>query len=235
MKLIIDNLSFRFRAEETLLFDHLNATFNAGEVSIIHGRNGTGKSTLMRILAGIQLPSECISGNLKLGQSSHSLPFSRSSLTEYQKRVRAMPQQVDLMLADQLTGRQNLALASTSRYPGLFPIEKNESLSDSIAYRGIDLDKSVYLLSGGQRQLLALSMLTQSKPKLILLDEPTAALDPRNAAMVMEKICAIAKEQKIIAIMIMHDHELIKQHARESRFMLHHDTEAKRCLLTREE
>jgi ABC-type lipoprotein export system ATPase subunit len=77
----------------------------------------------------------------------------------------------------------------------------------------IDIHKKVDELSGGQKQILAILMALQKPTKLLLLDEPTAALDPKNAHMVMQCLQKLAQELDITVLIISHDKELVLAYA----------------------
>ena len=83
---------------------------------------------------------------------------------------------------------------------------------------GISFEKPVYLLSGGQRQILAILMVLQKPTKLLLLDEPTAALDHKNSTMVMEFLKELLKSVSLTILIICHDKELVRTHAEDDFF-----------------
>ena len=115
------------------------------------------------------------------------------------------------MLADQFSFTDNLRLANLSSIPMLQRLPAHQSLPDFCKRFAIDVDNPVCLLSGGQRQVLAILMAIQKQVDVLLLDEPTAALDERNAFMVMKFVDQLAKSTGMTVIIICHDRLLVER------------------------
>ncbi len=114
--------------------------------------------------------------------------------------------------ASGMTIEENVALAMKKGLRGLrISLNRNlrSEIQDKLRLLGMNLEKRlkepVSLLSGGQRQALTLLMAIVSKPLLLLLDEHTAALDPRNAKVVLDLTCRFIKENKLTALMVTHN------------------------------
>ncbi len=174
-------------------------------VTVIGG-NGAGKSTLLNAVAGVW-PVE--SGSIVLdGTDITSLPeHKRAALLG---RVFQDPM---MGTAASMQIEENLALAARrgqkrTLRPGITR-EERARYRDLLAELGLGLEDrmtaKVGLLSGGQRQALTLLMATLKKPKLLLLDEHTAALDPRTAAKVLELSERIIQENKLMTLMVTHN------------------------------
>lgn len=198
----INHLSFTFDANEPAFFSNVCVDFEPHRVHFIQGDNGIGKSTLFSILQGT-IPS---TARVDLSVTLDGQPYN--SITQH---VQTVQQQYDRMIAPQFTFVENLQLANLKTYPLLqsLPQEQLLTIAQNLS---IDLHKPVSLLSGGQRQLLAILMALQKSTKVLLLDEPTATLDRKNAQMIIECLQRIARELKVTMLVICHDHALIQQH-----------------------
>lgn len=184
----------------------IDLTLNEGDFVTVIGGNGAGKSTLLNMIAGVY-PVDC--GSIVIDDQDVT------KLPEY-KRAKFLGR----VFQDPMTGTaadmqiiENLALASRrgkrrTLAPGVSKKEKSEytellkSLDLGLETR---LTSKVGLLSGGQRQAITLLMATLKKPKLLLLDEHTAALDPKTAAKVLELTTEIVKNNNLTTIMITHN------------------------------
>jgi len=206
----IANLSFQFAKDKPFFFHNLSASFEAGKIHAIYGRNGSGKSTLFRLLQGHLMADDVVSGQIQLGD--HVISISSSEKSAF-NRIKMVSQKFDSMLADQLSFIENLKLASLNEFPTFGTLPKHQPLPDFLKRFDIDMHKPVRLLSGGQRQILAILMVLQKPCSVLLLDEPTAALDDQNAAMVMEFVRNLVQTMGMTMIMICHDKELAQRYA----------------------
>jgi energy-coupling factor transporter ATP-binding protein EcfA2 len=207
----IQNLSFRFNADLPLFFNAINSEFQVGKVHALTGKNGAGKSTLFRLLQGIVYHDEQIAGRVYLNGSWYDLaiPSERSAYSEY---VKTVCQDVRQMIAPEYTVYENMQLAALGRYPGLVSLPYVE-VPGLLAEQLYPLYHTpAFRLSGGQRALLALGMIVQKGTQVLLLDEPTAALDPANAILVMQYINQLAVELSMVVLVITHDSELTNQY-----------------------
>ena len=184
----------------------VNLTLNDGDFVTVIGGNGAGKSTLLNAIAGVW-PVD--SGAIVIdGKDVTRLP-------EY-KRAAFLGR----VFQDPMNGtaatmgiEENLALAlRRGRMRSLKPGIKNEERKlyvDMLKRLGLGLEdrltSKVGLLSGGQRQALTLLMSTLQRPKLLLLDEHTAALDPKTADIIMELTDKVVKEKHLTTIMVTHN------------------------------
>lgn len=216
--LIIENLSFKFANNRPHFFEHLSVIFEPGQLNFISGENGAGKSTLFRLIKNDIQHQEIMTGTITLdNRPAHTL-------------VHMVDQDVDTMLAPEFTVQENLQLAALARLPGLhrLPREKKFKLLTNFFSHQLP-HTQVKLLSGGQRQILAILMSMQKKCRVLLLDEPTASLDRTNAHMVMTCLQEIAKSLDIVVLIISHDQELTHQFAFQ-RFYLYINDQGKRTI-----
>lgn len=184
----------------------LNITINEGDFITVIGGNGAGKSTLLNLIAGAY---ELDSGKIVIdGQDvSKQKEHKRAKLIG---RVFQDPMTgtcADLSIVENLSLAKRRGQRRTLRR-GITKDEKieyQEILKDLNLNLETRLNSKVGLLSGGQRQALTLLMATLVKPKLLLLDEHTAALDPKTANTVLSLTDRIVKKDKITTLMITHN------------------------------
>ena len=181
-------------------------TLNEGDFATVIGGNGAGKSTLLNLVAGVY-PVD--SGSIAIGgQNVTRLPEHKRA--RFIGRVFQDPM---MGTAATMQIEENLALAarrgqSRSLRPGITRAEREEYRELlKILDLGLEdrLTSKVGLLSGGQRQALTLLMASLVKPKLLLLDEHTAALDPKTALKVLTLSAKIVEENHLTTMMITHN------------------------------
>lgn len=210
--LTIDQLVFSFAQQEQPLFDGLVATFERNKVHFIVGKNGSGKSTLFRILRGFCTESDKVAGVVTVNGAVINLG-DRTQAAKRLMRVRLVDQKFDQMLVDQYNFIDNLRFARLASMPTVTPLSLHKPLPDFLDRFAIDSTTPVRLLSGGQRQILAILMALQQSVDVLLLDEPTAALDEKNAIMLMDFIHQLAVEQGVTVLIICHDQSLVDRYA----------------------
>ena len=186
--------------------DGLNLTLNDGDFVTVIGSNGAGKSTMLNAIAGV---FEVDSGSITIdGKDVTRLPeFKRAA---YLGRVFQDPM---MGTAPTMMIEENLALAARrGKKRGLkwgISNAEREFYKEQLKILGLGLEErlsaKVGLLSGGQRQALTLLMASMEKPKLLLLDEHTAALDPKTAAKVLETTDKIVAESNLTTLMVTHN------------------------------
>ena len=184
----------------------LNLTLNDGDFVTVIGGNGAGKSTMLNIIAGTY-PVD--SGSITLaGKDITRLPEHKRA--KYLGRVFQDPM---MGTAATMQIEENLALAARRGRPRTLRLgitkQERETYREKLQILGLGLEDrmtaKVGLLSGGQRQALTLLMATLQKPQLLLLDEHTAALDPKTAAKVLEVTEKIVEQNKLTTMMITHN------------------------------
>jgi len=177
-----------------------------GQFVTIIGGNGAGKSTLFNIIDGNLHPT---AGSIHIDGED----IQRTSHSARAALVARVFQDPNTGVCPELTIAENMALANSRGRWRLFQraIRKSDIafFEERLAEFDLGLEnmlrKKASLLSGGQRQVLTLLMTTLQKPKLLLLDEHTAALDPRIAKQVMGITKKLVEEQRITTIMISHN------------------------------
>jgi len=205
----IKNVSKTFNigtVNEKKALDRLSLKFEDGDFVTVIGGNGAGKSTLLNMIAGVY-PID--SGHILLdGEELSQQPeFKRAKQIGRVFQDPLMGTAADMMITE------NLALAKRRGKPRTlrWGCKKEESVDyqKELQRLGLGLENrmstKVGLLSGGQRQALTLLMATLQRPKLLLLDEHTAALDPLTAKKVLDLTKEIVEEQNLTTIMITHN------------------------------
>ena len=202
----ISKTFFPGTVHEKTALDNLNLTLNEGDFVTVIGGNGAGKSTMLNAIAGTFAVD---SGSIIIdGKDVTRLPeYKRATLLG---RVFQDPM---MGTAPTMQIQENLALAARrGKHRGLkWGITPQEEKDYYQRLKELDLGledrmkAKVGLLSGGQRQALTLLMAALQKPKLLLLDEHTAALDPRTAAKVLELSDKIVEENHLTTMMITHN------------------------------
>ena len=205
----IRNISKTFNPgtiNEKKALSDLSLTLKDGDFVTVIGGNGAGKSTLLNAVAGVW-PVDC--GSILLdGEDITALPEHKRA--KYIGRVFQDPM---MGTAPNMQMEENLALALRRGQKrglrwGVTKAERQE-YREKLKTLGLGLEDrmtvKVGLLSGGQRQALTLLMASLRKPKLLLLDEHTAALDPATAAKVLDLSDRIVAENQLTALMITHN------------------------------
>lgn len=171
-----------------------------GEFLGIMGSSGSGKSTLLNCIATVIKPT---GGSIMMeGKKLQSL--GGKALAEYRgKTVGYLFQNFELL--DNLTGRENILLPASLH--GVKEKESHLRLKQLAEYLEITdvLDKFPMQMSGGQRQRVAAARAMILQPKLILADEPTGALDSKNARNIMEKLSGLNRDEQATILMVTHD------------------------------
>lgn len=191
---------------EKLALDGLSLKLAPGDFVTVIGGNGAGKSTLLNALAGVWYVDE---GSIRIdGTDVTKVPEHKRAA--YLGRVFQDPM---MGTAATMGIDENLALAARrgkgrGLRSGITKKEKNE-FRELLKILDLGLEdritSKVGLLSGGQRQAVTLLMATLKKPKLLLLDEHTAALDPKTAAKVLETTNNIVRKDNLTTLMITHN------------------------------
>ena len=191
---------------QKVALDGVSLHLDDGDFVTMIGGNGAGKSTLLNAIAGVW-PVDA--GNVLIDGTDVT------NLSEHKRAPWLGRVFQDPMMGTAATMQiiENLALAKRRGQkrglkPGVTKAEKDE-YREALATLGLGLEdrltQKVGLLSGGQRQALTLLMATLNKPKLLLLDEHTAALDPRTAEKVLQLSDQIVKENHLMTMMVTHN------------------------------
>ncbi|MDB5034488.1 MAG: transporter-related protein [Chlorobi bacterium] len=195
---------------------------DAGEFVVVIGTNGSGKSTLLNAIAGGFPPD---SGRISL----NGRDVTRMTDHQRARHIGRVFQNPFSGTAPTMTIAENLRLASLRGIPKRLSIGLDNGemarLKERSAELGMGLETRletpIGLLSGGERQALTLLMATLRRPDILLLDEHTAALDPRSAEQVMRLTERIVREHHLTTLMVTHDMEEAVHHG--SRLLMMHE------------
>ena len=208
--LIITGLTKRFDAgtiNEKLVINGFDLTVPAGQFVTLLGANGSGKTTLFNLILGRLFPD---SGSIRLGDED----ISRQKDYRRALNIGCLYQNPLRGTAPNMTLEENLALAYTRKASRTFFAvnrKDNAFFRDQLAMLDMGLENRMKtkmgLLSGGQRQAASLLMATIARPRLLLLDEHTAALDPKTSVSLMNLTDEFVSCDKLTALMITHHME----------------------------
>jgi putative tryptophan/tyrosine transport system ATP-binding protein len=202
----IEKVYNRGTANQVDALKGVSLTITKGEYLVMIGSNGSGKTTLLNIIAGAEISS---AGKVLFSNEDVSkLPdYRRSRWVARVFQNPLMGTAPDLSILDNFrlaairTGGKKLRIGVNSAF--------KKDVQDKIAtlHMGLEnkVDQAMGSLSGGQRQALTLLMSVMDQTQILLLDEPTAALDPRSAATVLQLADDLIKQYKLTAILITHN------------------------------
>jgi len=195
----------------------INLKINKGDFITVIGSNGAGKSTLYNIIAGTLRPT---TGTIFFDKDGTGKPKNITYTAEHNRAdfIGRIFQNPLLGTAGKMSLEDNMVICSEKGFKGLrisLNDAKREYFKEHLKQLNMGLENrlndNVEMFSGGQRQALTLLMAVMSKPSLLLLDEHTAALDPTNAAIVMDLTLKFTQEYGLTTMMVTHN----MQHALE--------------------
>ena len=190
---------------EATALRQIDLTVPQGQFVTVIGSNGAGKSTALNVMAGLVRPD------------SGSVLIDGNDVTQWPTHQRArlisrVFQDPKMGTCEDLTILENFSLAHGRMHPRGFGFAIDRTIRERTAERlkllnlGLEnrLDDKVGLLSGGQRQAVSLLMATTGETRVLLLDEHTAALDPKTAEFVMDLTRSIVSDLKLTSVMVTH-------------------------------
>lgn len=190
-----------------LALQDVNLKVGAGEVVGLIGPSGAGKSTLIRCVNRLVLPT---SGQIML-QNQDLRTLSAEDLRQARRQIGMIFQ--EYALVERLTVMENV-LSGRLGYMGFWPswfrrfrgedIAQAYELLERVGLTGME-NKRADALSGGQRQRVGIARALMQSPKLLLVDEPTASLDPKTSRQIMRLILELCQERGLAAIVNIHD------------------------------
>lgn len=191
---------------EMCLFQNFNLTIQDQQFVSVVGSNGSGKTSLLNIICG-SIPLD--SGSIEINGTDITNMAEHKRL----RRIGRVYQNPSMGTCPNMTILENMAIADTKGKPfNLLPgTSKNriEFYREQLRTLGLGLEDKLHVkvgvLSGGQRQAMALLMSTMTPIEFLILDEHTAALDPKTAEIIMELTDQIVKEKQLTTIMVTHN------------------------------
>lgn len=214
MPLIIENVSKSFKSEGASLevLKDINLELNEGEVTVILGKNGSGKSTLLKIIGGVLT---CDSGKIIYNDKQVNTS-ERKRRVFLEKRIGIIPQNNELI--PELSVYENVS--PPLKYRGEKRLEMEEKVMEILEFAGLSdiKDKSVSLLSGGEKQRTAIARALVKEPEIILADEPTSALDEKMNEKVLDLFMQL-KNKNVITVIVTHDNAIAERFDRVIRIV----------------
>ena len=191
---------------EMCLFEDFNLTIRDHEFVSVVGSNGSGKTSLLNIICG-SIPLD--EGTIRIGNED----ITKMAEYKRQRRIGRVYQNPAMGTCPSMTIAENMALADNKgKFFNLRPGKNKQRIDfyrESLRTLGLGLEDKMGVqvgsLSGGQRQALALLMATMTPIDFLILDEHTAALDPKTAEIIMELTDQVVKEKKVTTIMVTHN------------------------------
>lgn len=188
------DLTYRYGASEVAAVNQVNLAVDPGQVVALVGPSGCGKSTLLRVIAGLLNPT---SGSLHFGDTD------ASAISPENRGVGWVPQSYALF--NHLTVQENVAFGLRAR-----KVEKTETANrvrEALEMCHITEFAARYpsALSGGQRQRVAIARALATRPRVLLLDEPLAALDPQLRKSLRVTLAALLRDSGVTSVLVTHD------------------------------
>jgi len=219
MRIVVDGVSHVYKPGtpfETKALDNINLTIEPGEFIGLIGHTGSGKSTLIQHLNGLLLPTE---GNVWVGDLD--VLSNKANLVKIRQRVGLVFQYPEHQLFEETVyddvafGPRNLQLSQE---------EVDRRVRKALTTVGLDFeavkDRSPFALSGGQMRRVAIAGVLAMEPQVLILDEPTAGLDPKGRDEILEQIAAMHRSLGITVILVSHNMEDVARYA--SRVIVMH-------------
>ena len=202
----IQNLNHFFgegKLRKQILFD-IDLILNSGEVIILKGPSGSGKTTLLTLMGGLRSPQ---SGSLKVF-GEELVGAKKNKLVKTRRNIGYIFQAHNLLAS--LTAKQNVQM-SLELHHGIKSKEVEKRAIALLSAVGLaeHINYHPQNLSGGQKQRVAIARALVSHPKIVLADEPTAALDSKSGRDVVELMQQLAREQGCTILIVTHDNRIL--------------------------
>ncbi|MCD7959488.1 MAG: energy-coupling factor transporter ATPase [Ruminococcus sp.] len=193
---------------EKTAVDHVNLKIDAGDFVGIIGHTGSGKSTLIQHLNGLLKPT---SGTVKL--DGKDIWAEKEKMRDVRFRVGLVFQYPEYQIFEETVFR-DIAYGPTNM--GLSEADVKQRIEETAEIVGISgdmLEQSPFLLSGGQKRRVAIAGVMAMRPEVLILDEPTAGLDPRGREEILQEIESYRAETKSTILLVSHSMEDVARHA----------------------
>jgi len=195
----VDDLHKSFGSQKVL--NGISLSVSRGETLAVLGRSGTGKSVLLRIIIGLQKPD---SGSIRI-HSQDIAGLSLDQLGEIRMKMGFLFQHAALY--DSLTVEQNVAFPLQHHNKAMSKSEQADRVKKLLAEVGMegDLEKMPSDISGGMQKRVGLARALALEPDILLLDEPTAGLDPISSGEIDDLVLKLQEEHHMASIVVTHD------------------------------
>lgn len=204
MSITVENLTYTYSKgmpNETRALEDVSFRLEPGEFAAIIGHTGSGKSTLVQQLNGLLRPD---SGKITVGEACITDPSAK--MTEVRRKVGLVFQYPEYQLFEETVAKD---VAFGPKQVGITGEELEQVVADSIRLTGLDYeevkDRSPFELSGGQKRRVAIAGVLAMKPEILILDEPTAGLDPSAHRDVLDLIRRIHRQEDMTILLVSHN------------------------------
>lgn len=204
MSITVENLTYTYSKgmpNETRALEDVSFRLEPGEFAAIIGHTGSGKSTLVQQLNGLLRPD---SGKITVGEVCITDPSTK--MTEVRRKVGLVFQYPEYQLFEETVAKD---VAFGPKQVGITGEELERVVADSIRLTGLDYkevkDRSPFELSGGQKRRVAIAGVVAMKPEILILDEPTAGLDPSAHRDVLDLIRRIHRQEDMTILLVSHN------------------------------
>lgn len=204
MSITVENLTYTYSKgmpNETRALEDVSFRLEPGEFVAIIGHTGSGKSTLVQQLNGLLRPD---SGKITVGEVCITDPSTK--MTEVRRKVGLVFQYPEYQLFEETVAKD---VAFGPKQVGITGEELDRVVTDSIRLTGLDYEevkeRSPFELSGGQKRRVAIAGVLAMKPEILILDEPTAGLDPSAHRDVLELIRRIHRQERMTILLVSHN------------------------------
>lgn len=204
MSITVENLTYTYSKglpNETRALEDVSFQLEPGEFAAVIGHTGSGKSTLMQQLNGLLRPD---SGKITVGEVCITDPSTK--MTEVRRKVGLVFQYPEYQLFEETVAKD---VAFGPKQVGMTGEELDRVVEKSIRLTGLDYEevkeRSPFELSGGQKRRVAIAGVLAMKPEILILDEPTAGLDPFAHRDVLELIRRIHRQERMTILLVSHN------------------------------
>ena len=203
--------NINFSIDGLKILQDISLDIKPSEFVTLLGPSGSGKSTLLRMLNCLNSPT------------SGSIYFNDKPITDYD--IAQLRQKVGMVFQSptMINGTVTENLTMTQKWTKDRDIFSNKGLTEILEQVGLSsefLNKDARSLSGGEQQRIALARVLLNKPDVLLLDEPTANLDPQLANKILKLVYQLYQDLKLTVIMVSHDYQIIKQFAKRIAYLI---------------
>ena len=203
--------NINFSIDGLKILQDISLDIKPSEFVTLLGPSGSGKSTLLRMLNCLNSPT------------SGSIYFNDKPITDYD--IAQLRQKVGMVFQSptMINGTVTENLTMTQKWIKDGDIFSDKELTEILEQVGLSsefLNKNARSLSGGEQQRIALARVLLNKPDVLLLDEPTANLDPQLANKILKLVYQLYQDLKLTVIMVSHDHQIIKQFAKRIAYLI---------------
>lgn len=204
MSITVENLTYTYSKglpNETRALEDVSFQLEPGEFAAVIGHTGSGKSTLMQQLNGLLRPD---SGKITVGEVCITDPSTK--MTEVRRKVGLVFQYPEYQLFEETVAKD---VAFGPKQVGMTGEKLDRVVEESIRLTGLDYEevkeRSPFELSGGQKRRVAIAGVLDMKPEILILDEPTAGLDPSAHRDVLELIRRIHRKERMTILLVSHN------------------------------